>query len=462
MGGRWTVLCVLLSVLGTAAPASARLTVEPSVSLQERWTDNVGLDAAPAATADLVTEVAPQIDLSATGRRSTLDLRYRYQYLDFRRSDEQRDYQQYKAEANSILVQDMFRLNASVQKNQYNALQSGQIAADNLSLTDNRTDVFTAQVHPAFEYEFGPSWSTNVDYRWRNVDYESGAFRGSDTNALRARLHYRTPSRRLRAGLVYSYSDTQEEARGDTVFERVGLDGEYDINPEWTTLASAGYERNEYDFSITEPPEGSEWHVGLRVRPTPRLSGEFRTGERYFGSVQSLDLTYRGRRLTARARYREDVTHTPSYIFVRREEEIFGQLFDVDQTIQITEVFVLRSASLSLDYDHSRTRLRAVLSRDRRSYQQRLIDEDVVQARLEGTLELTAKTTAGMTLVGRSRDVSNVDDDDVLYYGRLYAETRTGRGIYLGVEYGQTRRDTTVASPYDQRYAGITGRVVFH
>jgi len=365
--------------------------VQPYIEAGFGYIDNVTLvrDGSSEDQLDsLAFEIAPGIELAYGSPRARAALDYRFQYLNyFSDIDENRSYHQLNANGTVSVLPDWFLVSARANYGQVVEDADGAVNYNNLFITNNQRDVFSASITPTLRHDFGrvtaeASYSVGfVDYKGDNQG-QLGAFNDTDEYRLDASVLSSDRDQRFVWALRYSSSETQY----DPVNVPTGLPPPFPptvksaflpfkYDRAWADLALAvsrtlrvvgefGYESDLIGTTADDDPfnddaidtrdgglDESFWSAGLRWEPDERTSIEARTGDRFFGTSYFFEARRTARQLEFRALYREEpTTNTQRRAF---DEPLPGEGNDTS----FSDPFVLTEFRGTLTLDGRRTRV---------------------------------------------------------------------------------------------------------
>lgn len=292
------------------APVAGRggWLLQPTLTLDETYTDNVGLARRGQERGDWVTSVRPALAASYAGPRVRLSAMYSPQLVHRQRDNTDDVYHYLNAAANAELAHRLLFVDASAAVTQQNISPAGPQAESNINRTNNRTSIRTYSVSPYLRHEFGNDARGELRYTRSTVDYSASNLSSSDSDRLDARVESGPAFKLLTWNAAYSkerieYSQTHQSID----FESTAIGGRRLLTPTLGILGRLGYEDNNY-VTVGPAPRGKFWSVGPEWQPTPRTRLAATVGRRYFGTTRTLDFSHRTRLSTWRLEYDQDVT----------------------------------------------------------------------------------------------------------------------------------------------------------
>ncbi len=297
-----TMLLSAMVVSGFALTANgANWRVQPSIKLEETYTDNVNLDA-NSQQSDFVTQVTPGIIITGTGARMKTSLTYAPIYLFYPGdSNDKHDFRQnLQASLASELISETFFVDASANINQRFLDRRQAISSVDSNRTNNRRTVQTYQFSPYLVHAFG-NWATaQLRYDLRHIRIASSTLITSpDTsfgNSLSHQGSFSVKSgrrfNRLGWTLLAQYQSEQRAFQSNYKDTVLRADLSYQLTHMLALLGSAGYEKRDSLGSFANF-NGFIWDAGFRLVPGPRTSISFRYGNQYNGNSFSGNAQYK-------------------------------------------------------------------------------------------------------------------------------------------------------------------------
>lgn len=297
--------------------SAAQWSITPALTLSETYTNNVNVGGAGVAEDEFVTQISPSISLSGKGRNLTLDLSYNMQNLLYaKNSDRNTTYHQLKANALATLVDDALFVDMSSSVSQQAISLRDRAPSDNLSISNNRTDVITFHMSPYLRHAFGDVATTELRYGYDKVAYNDTGFE-SESNSYSAKINSGATFNTFPWGLGY----TSSQLNSGTKLEMYTANLRYVASRKLTFTAAGGYENNEYETTrFQQQPSGAFWNAGLIWNLSSRTSLQGGYGKRFFGNNYSLNVNHRTRRSTWLVSYVESVT---TLNLMRPESRVF-------------------------------------------------------------------------------------------------------------------------------------------
>ncbi|MCU6434113.1 TIGR03016 family PEP-CTERM system-associated outer membrane protein [Undibacterium sp. Jales W-56] len=303
-----TSIIPLLGIGATVSVSAAEWKVTPTINVSESYTDNIRLTQ--NAESSYITQVAPGINLTATGAQ----LRFRADYVmqNLRYSSNHNGFKTshlLNASANSELVKELFFLDGSANISQQNLNPFTDQPTNNLNLSNNRTEVRTYSVSPYFRKNFSPEFTAELRYTRDSVKTSTKNVFDSTGDRILFDLKSGSTYKTISWGLQFVDQKIHYPNQADVELQTSTLNGSYAVSPLFSLTATTGYENNTY-VSIGEKPSGTFWTGGFSWTPTERTRFAFSAGKRFYGSTYSALINERARASVWSLGYNEDITTT--------------------------------------------------------------------------------------------------------------------------------------------------------
>jgi uncharacterized protein (PEP-CTERM system associated) len=245
-------------------------TIEPGIGINGTYTDNVGLAPKGAEENEFATQVNFFVTANADTARQRTNIAYRLQNI-FYAEDTSADqtFNQLAATGNVRVWGESFFLDWSSTISQQVIDPTQSLPTDNVTITDNRTNVGTLEVSPFWTQEIGGGVEALLRYTGGIVRYDEEL---QDSNNNVGQFTVGRGLGRLSWQLDYVNNQVKFIEEGTiNRFERIDLDLGYQVTPATSLTALTGYEQNEFETNVTdEPTEGSFWAVGISWQPSRR------------------------------------------------------------------------------------------------------------------------------------------------------------------------------------------------
>lgn len=309
-----------LAGLGALAATAALQCLMPQAARAEgiRWTpgievvtgysDNVALVPSAQSSGDVFTQVAPNLDVVATGPLAAAHVYYALQNLLYRsRSDLDQSHSLLHSDAHAETASRLLSIDAAADVTRENSSLLGPQAADSSSAAANLATVRTWQLSPVLGGRIGENGSGELRLTHRVLDSGAGggAYNSND-NRIEAKIDSGSTARWASGGFSV-YRDqvdfsTSQSSRSENALAH--LDVRVDPVLQW--LNEAGAERFEF-AGQTKPVDGTRWSTGIRWAPTPLSSADLSIGHRPFGPTYDLNVIHHARSAYASVTYKQDI-----------------------------------------------------------------------------------------------------------------------------------------------------------
>ena len=300
-----SALSLTMALMASAAPtkaSAAEWRVQPALSVEETYTDNVELDNA-AKESDWITTVTPSVSISGQGARLQASIFYSAAYLYFARSDTQRDDLRHNLSANlsTELINDYLFVDAGAGISQEFLDRRAAISGSDANITENRATVQNYRISPYAVYHFEDFANAVLRYQFshqrssddRQINNTGVSFTDSTEHVASFTLSSGRRFNRLGWDLttVYSHEDRSTLFENNESYSApLGLS--YRVSRYLTLLASGGYQDNSGSGDLANRT-GETWDVGFILTPGPRSSVSVRYGRQYEDDSFSVNASYR-------------------------------------------------------------------------------------------------------------------------------------------------------------------------
>ncbi len=329
-----TALALAVASIFVASPVqAAKWTVQPSIRVQETFTNNVDLAESGDEEWDLVTEVEPGIFLRGEGDRLNLVFDYRANGLMYLRDmDRNRIDHRLSGKGTYEAIRDFFYVDAGASMSQQLESPFGALPVDSTSDTGNRYTARSYYIAPYIQGRLLGGDSTYLlrnTHTWTDAGQSSAALSDAYINQWTGRFN--TPIRTFGLGLTYDRADTEYDDSDQELMTEIGRAiGYWRIDPQLILNVRAGHERIESLFSETSE---SIYGAGFQWFPTLRTAIEGFGEHRAFGTGYSFSMTHRRPLSTWRIRATRDLSTYPQNLFTLQEGSTVELLMNLPQFI---------------------------------------------------------------------------------------------------------------------------------
>lgn len=296
--------------------------IEPEISVNETYSDNIALAPSGSEQGDLITSINPGFSINREGRRLDFGLTYTLQKLLYLDNSQNNDvFHNLNIDSQSELIDEHLFVDFDLRSSPQNTSNTGRTATDNLSVTNDRTDVTTYQINPYWEQKLGNL--SDLYFGYKRNEIESDALTGSTSNIIEFNLTSGPRFTRYLWELSFENEKILNDSGANTRFTTLKADLRYLITRKVALLLTIGKDNNEFSSSDTNI-DGFLWRAGGAWSPSTRTSFEATIGERFFGSDVFVNLTHRTRRTRWAATFEQTPSTTRATIL---EQQVFN-LFD--------------------------------------------------------------------------------------------------------------------------------------
>lgn len=420
------VICVLVSGhFATTSVYSADWQVKKSLTVSEVYTDNADLSH-DNKKSEFIATVTPNISLQGNGARANVSVNAS---LEANSAEGEGDAinPRLGANADAELLEDFFFIDASVNITQNTVDAFRPSGTDTLSNTSNTTNTYNYNISPYFTQRFKGFAEVVGRYSYNNQLNSNNNASDSDSQSFELNINSGDDFQRLTWGGTVNYKDSgSDNTSSELLSTDVNLG--YRVNRVWNLRGSAGFESNDFESTRSEN-DGSRWSMSAIWTPNNRTSLNIGYGDRFFGSVPTLDFSHRSRRSLLTASYSRELTDSASLLSQQnafQTTDAFGNPIDpitgdplplTNSTTNITEgLFVNERFQLSYTLTGKRSSVMVGGSHSVQIYEDGRADE---------TLEKYN--------ISLNRRLSRVLEADVGY--SLSQQSRTGNADAVTSEY---------------------------
>ena len=399
----------ILAVAGLipACAGAGDWQVTPTLTLQERFSDNVALSASNKESSFL-TEVTPGLKLNSKGARGSVSVDYGLQGLLYSHdSDANALNHQLTAALKSELVDDSFLLDANARIGQQATSQvSGVVGVGNYNTGVNRTETRSASIAPSWRGRIGST--AHWDARWQLT------YAGSDNNTLGDTIG-NDLSFSLKSGTAFnqvpwSLSLRSQKNDGNATASRTssisGTVG-YIFTAKTRLNLTLGVDDNNGSTSTANDASGGYWNLGLTWTPTPRTNLTASAGRRYNGNSYGLNFLHRTRMTTWGLNYNESLSDTFSQI---TGTSAFGQLLPTTQLVNDTTLN--KTLSGTATYQTGKSTFSANINRVKRELLTAGTSDDTYSLGGNWTLRLNPRMSSALSINSSHAETGASKSDD--------------------------------------------------
>jgi len=363
------------------------------------YVDNIRLAPTGEEESQYVAQITPFISVHGEGDRARLDLEYQLQYLNYQSGDIDNEiYHRLYADANAEFIEQFFFLDLSAANFQSAITDAASIPQDNISITNNRTNVTTTTISPYINARILSKAELLIRYALENTKYDEFETIQPDTenkNYL-AELSTSDPGAPLDWRLSYSKNELNTNLVESNYYEESSFTLFYNLSLQFVPYTTIGNETNKIvNTSFSEG--GMFWNVGLIWRPTPRTTITGEHGERFYGSSNAFSWTTKGKRTNININYTEEVTNT-GQVFAGQTPPAEAPPGSNTEFTPISIRPYLRKRLVSnIQYNYSKTSLNWYSFNEKRVYLTGGGEDKSYGTSVNWDWTLTDRTTPGLT-----------------------------------------------------------------
>jgi len=441
-----------------ASECHADWRIVPTLSLTERYTDNVRFESDELKQSQFITELTPGIGVFGKGRRFELSGNANWRHFDFRNEalrDKLDHSFEYAVGGNAILIDDLLMVDASATSGPQGISAFGPQPESAPYLAANRAKIETWRISPRLEHRFGQQATAQVRYTRDSVKSDDvRGFGNSNADNIAASLSSGSAFATLGWGLSYQRQDLKDSINGESSSETAVLNLRYALTKHFSLIADAGYDR--YDF---EGPGGGSagrnWSVGFDWTPSTRTHTKLALGRHFYGQTGLFLLSHRSRRTTWNISYNDAITTSRSQFLLPATfdtaallDGLFTPTFPDPELRRQAVAAYIRNNGLPSSLDDSINFL-----------SNRYVRQKSLQASMGFK---TARLTTTASLFGNNRLALSSQQSDSALLGPQDANLNDNvrqRGATLGTEYRINSRSSAQASATWTRSRSISGNL---
>lgn len=282
---------VMLPLPGAAlAQSTGGLTISPTLTISENYTDNTDLRAV-GKRPEYVTTVSPGVHVTSRTARLQGSLDYSLNAQAYANDESRSGFNQALAAA---FTADVIQQTASVDVRasiSQQTLSAFGVQSPGTQFPDrNRTEVRSIGVSPVLRGRLGDSITVEARSNW--VKTATTAITAPDSTVLVNSL--RLSGRAGTFGWSADVADTKidyDQTGREAGNRRINLALSYSPNPDWQFSARAGRESD--TVRSIDSQNTDTWGVGVLWMPSPRTTVNAQYDRRYFGNGHSVQVSHR-------------------------------------------------------------------------------------------------------------------------------------------------------------------------
>lgn len=357
MAQRRVLSCLIIVISMIKTSYAAEWDNAIGVGFNIGYVDNIGLAQTGDEENESVAQLTPFISLHGEGGRINFDLNYQLQAIKYFEGDtDNAIYHQLFTQLNAELINKLFYLDLSATNSQSAIIAATSIPQDNISITDNRTNVTTTTISPYISTRVLSKTNLLLRYTLNNTKYDDIGLIQPDSENQSFVAELSSIESPVDWRLGYTRNEFNTDLVDSNYYEEASFTLLYNINQQFVPFTTAGNETNRIQNSTFEEG-GFFWNIGIIWRPTPRTTLSGSRGERFYGSTNEFLWTTRGKRTNINVSYTEEVTNAG---------EVFAGQPPPDQTPPGAEdefipisirPFIRKRLESNINYNYSKTRL---------------------------------------------------------------------------------------------------------
>jgi len=314
-----TVYLLLLSgCVAWQTTDAAQFVLKPKIELRGIYSDNIGQDAKILKEEDFATIITPGISITNSSRRAEIKLDYSLQNIFYENAGGNNKSDNYlNLDVSSKIIRDLLFLDVDVRNRPQNTSTTSTSPTDNITISDNLSNVFDYSINPYLKYEHPGFFKLNLGYDRNEILSRNN---DSVSNHVNASLTNRGYTNTLVWELKYDRDKTSYAGPDTTRFEYGGVDLGYIFSRTIETTAEFGYENNEFN-TLIDKPRGFYWNAGFIYTPISRTSLEVHAGEKFFGTDIYARASHRSKRTEFLFTYSRMPSTTRIYLL---EQSVFN------------------------------------------------------------------------------------------------------------------------------------------
>jgi uncharacterized protein (PEP-CTERM system associated) len=306
----------LLYFVALQTSVAARFDLEPKIELRGIYSDNIGQDAKILKDEDFATIITPGLSLSNSSRRADINLDYSLQNIIYANMDDENKSDHYlNLNIASKIIRELLFLDIDVRNRPQNTSITSISPTDNITISDNLSNVFNYSINPYVKYERPGFLKLNLDYDRNEILSRNN---DSVSDHAIASLTNRGYTNSLVWELKYDRDKTTYTGSDSSKFEYADVGLGYILSRTIEATVVFGYENNEFNTAV-DKPIGVYWNAGFIFTPSSRTTLEFRAGEKFFGTDVYARVNHRSKRT--------------QFLFTYSQMPSTTRIFLLDQTV---------------------------------------------------------------------------------------------------------------------------------
>ncbi len=439
---RFPIILLLLLICWVDNSWGFSWSFSPSLALEASHTDNIYLTK--EKDEGFIYRLSPGMQLTGEGSRTTIDIDYQLNITHFtEQSTSVETANRLNSSAEVTFVDNLLFLDLSANIRQRALSNSGPIDSQQLSITNNYSEVMTTRVSPYIDTLLGRDIRLLLRYSYGNVTYGENSLENNNSvlTTANASIFSTSTTERISWALDYAKRGSEVDDSDPIIFEQV--EATFTLSPvaRWSVITSLGYESNDYGVSVVENTDGMRYGLGLQWRPTELTRIKIMGYDRYYGNTTTVEFEHRSGRTHYAFNYIEEYT-----VDAFAESGRGGALSTQNIGSISNEAFLQRRASLNISRRFIRGNLSLELQSDEREYQRSRSEERTHSTRLQWNRRLSYHTN--LLIGGRWSQTAfaNSEREDNILVVRTAIDHQFGRRLMGLLEYEHTNHRSSESS----------------
>lgn len=439
---------------------AAEWTVNKRVTVSEVFTDNVELERNNKQS-EWITTLTPHVSVSGKGAGAELNLNASLEANTLDGAAESVN-PRVGASGKAELIEDWVYLDGAVNILQNTVDAFSNTGSDLLNRTGNTTNTYNYEISPYLSHSFGSTADVIAQYTFNHQSNSSDQVSDSDRHEISLGISSGDDFQTLIWGADVNYKDT-DASNNFSSSEQTSADLTlgYQLSRQWLVRGSVGQEWNSYSSNRSEN-DGSRWSLSTTWTPSPRTTLVVGFGNRFFGSVPSLDFTHRSKRSIFTASYSKTLTDTATLLgeqnafqttdaFGNPIDPITGDPLPNGTNFNLTDgLFVSERLRLGYTLVGRRSSLNLSASWSQQDYEDSRPNEIVEQYSVNFTRSLSPQLELDAGVTWSQQDRSGASESETLTYN-LGLSRDVGSDGQLRFVYRMTDKDSdTLINDYQE------------
>ncbi len=289
------------------------VTIRPSVSTKEIFSDNINLSTSGNEKSAFVSEVSPGVSIIGRSARSILNLNYRMQNLyNAGGNNKLSTANQLQYNSHNTLYTNRLFLDSHSSISQQNTNNLYQTANDNISNSGNSTTVSTFGMSPYWTPRFGDYANGNLRLNFDTVTTGSNSNNNSNSTlnpitdtvniAEIVQLNSGNEFKRVKWNLAHNNTESYRDGGDNVKFQNSNASVRTYLNQYFNVFAQGGYSNNSFLSTTNTSKNGVFYTFGGQWKPSSYYSVEVGGGNNSYVTVNISPM----QRLTWNTTYRKN------------------------------------------------------------------------------------------------------------------------------------------------------------